>query len=166
MLCVACLDEGLHPVQVNSFSCSDARSFQKEQRFHEHSNVTSQTISPLMVEDLEATSSQNISSSFSDATKLRNEGTDSAAVQLKDEKMLNSRVAEDSESDDNDLYLSNCRILLVGFEEVKLNRLVTMIRNGGGTRHMLLNEKLTHIIIGEPSETYVSYSTLLDHLKT
>nr|XP_009405909.1 PREDICTED: DNA topoisomerase 2-binding protein 1 isoform X1 [Musa acuminata subsp. malaccensis] len=149
----ACLDEGLHPVQVNSFSCSDARSFQKEQRCHEHSNATSQTVSPLMVEDLEATSSQNISSSFSDATKLKNEGMDSAAVQLKDEKMLNSHVAEDSESDDNDLYLSNCRILLVGFEEVKLNRLVTMIRNGGGTRHMILNEKLTHIIIGEPSES-------------
>ncbi|RRT59805.1 hypothetical protein B296_00015614 [Ensete ventricosum] len=116
-----------------------------------------------MVEDVEATSSQNISSSnisssFSDATKLKNEGTDSAAVQLKDEKILDSHVAEDSESDDNDLYLSNCRILLVGFEEMKLNRLVTMIRNGGGTRHMLLNEKLTHIITGEPSDTYLVFS--------
>jgi len=57
-----------------------------------------------------------------------------------------------TEAENDDLYLSNCRISLVGFEENELLRLLRMIRNGGGSRHILLNEKLTHIILGAPSE--------------
>uniref|UniRef100_A0A0A9DVV1 BRCT domain-containing protein n=1 Tax=Arundo donax TaxID=35708 RepID=A0A0A9DVV1_ARUDO len=64
---------------------------------------------------------------------------------------VDSHVAEDSEAE-NDLYLSNCRISLVGFEEKELLRLIMMIRNGGGSRHILLSEKLTHIILGAPTE--------------
>lgn len=105
-----------------------------------------------MIEDLEATLSQNISSSFSDATKINNEGTDSLVLETKDEAKFESHIAEDSETEDNDLYLSDCRIFLVGFEERELSRLVAMVRKGGGSRHMLLSEKLTHIIIGAPSE--------------
>ncbi|XP_008781616.2 DNA topoisomerase 2-binding protein 1-A isoform X2 [Phoenix dactylifera] len=148
----ACLDEGLYPVHGNSVSCNEVKGSQKEQKSQDHSTTTSQPIPPTMIEDLEATLSQNILSSFSDATKINNEGTDSPALETKDEAKFESHIAEDSETEDNDLYLSDCRIFLVGFEERELSKLVTMIRKGGGSRHMLLSEKLTHIIIGAPSE--------------
>ena len=73
-------------------------------------------------------------------------------VQETNEMPVESHVAEDSEAEDDDLYLSNCRISLVGFEEKELSRLVMMIRNGGGSRHVMLSERLTHIILGAPSE--------------
>ncbi|KAL2317839.1 hypothetical protein Fmac_031715 [Flemingia macrophylla] len=61
-------------------------------------------------------------------------------------------VANDSDSDDNDLYLSECRISLVGFEACEMRKLVNMVRKGGGSRYMSLNDKLTHIVIGNPTE--------------
>lgn len=61
------------------------------------------------------------------------------------------RVAEDSE-DGDDLYLSECRISLVGFNEKEMARLVALVRRGGGTRHVMLSQRLTHIIVGAPSE--------------
>ncbi|KAG8363675.1 hypothetical protein BUALT_Bualt19G0047100 [Buddleja alternifolia] len=61
-------------------------------------------------------------------------------------------VADDSQSDDDDLYLSECRILLVGFEASELRKLVDMVRRGGGSRYMSFSEKLTHVIVGNPSE--------------
>lgn len=73
-------------------------------------------------------------------------------VQETNEMLVESHVAADSEAEDDDLYLSNCRISLVGFEEKELSRLVMMIRNGGGSRHVMLSERLTHIILGAPSE--------------
>ncbi|XP_068471908.1 uncharacterized protein [Phaseolus vulgaris] len=61
-------------------------------------------------------------------------------------------VADDSESDDNDLYLSECRILLVGFEALEMRKLVNIVRKGGGSRYMCFNDKLTHIVVGNPTE--------------
>uniref|UniRef100_A0A803R0B0 BRCT domain-containing protein n=1 Tax=Cannabis sativa TaxID=3483 RepID=A0A803R0B0_CANSA len=61
-------------------------------------------------------------------------------------------VANDSEHEDSDLYLSQCRILLVGFETSEMRRLVNMVRRGGGSRYVLFNDKLTHIVVGTPSE--------------
>ena len=128
------------------------KSLQKEQCYQELSNVSSQPASRPAVEDLETTLSQNIASSFSDAKVINIEDTTAPSAQMVDEPSYDCRVAEDSETEDNNLYLSNCRILLVGFEEREQSKLVNMIRKGGGTRHMLLSEKLTHIILGEPAE--------------
>lgn len=61
------------------------------------------------------------------------------------------QVAEDSE-DGNNLYLSECRISLVGFTEKEMASLVALVRKGGGTRHYMLSQRLTHIIVGAPSE--------------
>ncbi|CAI9102882.1 OLC1v1001248C1 [Oldenlandia corymbosa var. corymbosa] len=60
-------------------------------------------------------------------------------------------VADDSETEENDLYLSDCRILIVGFDASDTRKLVSMVRKGGGSRYMSFNEKLTHIIVGTPT---------------
>ena len=73
-------------------------------------------------------------------------------MQPGNEQSLDGAVANDSESDDNDLYLSECRILLVGFEASDMRKLVNMVRKGGGSRYISFNDKLTHIVIGAPSE--------------
>ncbi|KAK8948021.1 hypothetical protein KSP40_PGU007126 [Platanthera guangdongensis] len=77
--------------------------------------------------------------------------TEKNSQQIEDTTKFDFRVAQDSE-EDNDLYLSSCIICLVGFEEKVLRKLVSMIRRGGGTRLILLSEKLTHIILGSPSD--------------
>lgn len=104
--------------------------------------------------DPEATQSENVTSALLDAPILVKE-TDPEAppVQASHEPIVDGAVANDSESDDNDLYLSECRILLVGFEASEMRKLVNMVRKGGGSRYMSLNDKLTHIVIGIPSET-------------
>jgi len=97
--------------------------------------------------------SQYLPASFGDAARISNTAIVGApSVQEKNEMHVDSHVAEDSEPENDDLYLSNCRISPVGFEEKELLRLVMMIRNGGGSRHILLSEKLTHIVIGKPSD--------------
>ncbi|KAK1388394.1 hypothetical protein POM88_016572 [Heracleum sosnowskyi] len=63
-------------------------------------------------------------------------------------------VADDFQKDDNDLYLSDCRIALVGFKASEMRKLVSIICRGGGSRYMSLNENLTHIVVGTPSEIY------------
>lgn len=141
----------MYPVDKNPKSCNDIQTLQKEQSYQEFSNVSSVPTSRAL-DDLEATLSQNIASSFSDAQEINVEDKNAPAEQRKDDPSYDYRVAEDSEAEDNDLYLSNCRIFLAGFEEKEHSKLVNMIRKGGGTRHMLLSEKLTHIIIGAPSE--------------
>ncbi|XP_054788332.1 uncharacterized protein LOC129294174 isoform X2 [Prosopis cineraria] len=103
--------------------------------------------------DPDATQSENTSIAVSDVPIFVN-GTDPQAppVQPNNDPNLDSAVARDSESDDNDLYLSECRISLVGFEASEMRKLVNMVRKGGGSRYMSLNDKLTHIVIGTPSE--------------
>ncbi|KAJ0973198.1 hypothetical protein J5N97_021157 [Dioscorea zingiberensis] len=93
----ACLDEGFYPVAEAPISCNNMKTSQKEPGNQPQS---SEPIPPTEFGDLDTTLSQNMSSSFSDATKTN----------------------------------------------------MSMIRKGGGSRHMLLSEKLTHIIIGTPSE--------------
>ncbi|XP_028781533.1 DNA topoisomerase 2-binding protein 1-A isoform X2 [Neltuma alba] len=103
--------------------------------------------------DPDATQSENTSAAILDVPIFVN-GTDPEArpVQPKKEPNLDSAVARDSESDDNDLYLSECRISLVGFEASEMRKLVNLIHKGGGSRYMSLNDKLTHIVVGTPSE--------------
>ncbi|KAI4388096.1 hypothetical protein MLD38_000459 [Melastoma candidum] len=63
------------------------------------------------------------------------------------------RVAQDSETEDDGLYLSECRLMLVGFDSQKLRSLVNITRKGGASRYTTSNERLTHIIVGCPSES-------------
>ncbi|XP_020573564.1 DNA topoisomerase 2-binding protein 1 isoform X2 [Phalaenopsis equestris] len=152
----ACLDERLYPVHEISASVNDARVLRKEPN-----NEIPQLVQLNNVEDLEATSSQNISISETDTIKnevykgfpgnMEDKHIETNSENMEDQAKFDCRVAQDSEEDD-DLYLSSCRIFLAGFEEKELRKLVDMIRRGGGTRHMLLNEKLSHIILGTPSE--------------
>ncbi|XP_020679576.1 DNA topoisomerase 2-binding protein 1 isoform X1 [Dendrobium catenatum] len=160
----ACLDERLYPVLEISLSGNDAKVLHKEQYFQEPSNVTSQLLPPTNIEDLEAASSQNISISETSTIKsevavaeaypgkMEDKNVETNSEHVEDKVKFDCRVAQDSEEDD-DLYLSSCRIFLAGFEEKELRKLVNMIRRGGGTRHMLLSEKLSHIILGTPSES-------------
>ncbi|XP_041992749.1 DNA topoisomerase 2-binding protein 1-like [Salvia splendens] len=55
-------------------------------------------------------------------------------------------------SEDDDLNLSECRVLLLGFEASELRKLVNMVRQGGGSRYMSVREKLTHVLVGIPSK--------------
>ncbi|CAM6129332.1 unnamed protein product [Calypogeia fissa] len=50
------------------------------------------------------------------------------------------------------MYLLHCRFFLTGFESVEMRRLVHMVLNGGGTRYMEFNARVTHVVIGKPSE--------------
>ncbi|CAH2067715.1 unnamed protein product, partial [Thlaspi arvense] len=69
------------------------------------------------------------------------------------EQNIDDCTARDSESEDNDLYLSDCRIFLLGFEASEMRRLVKLVRGGGGSRYMTLSERMTHIVVGTPSES-------------
>ena len=103
--------------------------------------------------DLEATLSQNTCSTFLVAPIIiKEEEAGEPAMQNKDENKLDGLVADDSQTEDSDLYLSDCRILLVGFEASEMRKLVNMVRRGGGSRYMSFNDKLTHIVVGNPSE--------------
>ncbi|KAL7208690.1 hypothetical protein ACSBR1_030429 [Camellia fascicularis] len=102
--------------------------------------------------ELEATLSQNVSTTFSDTTIFVKEESGAPAKQAKSETNFDGCVADDSQNEDNDLYLSDCRILLLGFDASEMRKLVNMVRRGGGSRYMSFNEKLTHIVVGTPSE--------------
>lgn len=102
--------------------------------------------------DLEATLSQS-TSMFSDASHFIKEVDVEVPVSMaKNEANTDNCIAEDVQSEVNDLYLSACRIKVVGFEASEMRKIVNMIRGGGGSRYMLFNDKLTHIIVGNPSE--------------
>ncbi|KAK4372086.1 hypothetical protein RND71_007470 [Anisodus tanguticus] len=124
--------------------------------------------------DLEATLSQNMSATSSyapvftkeESSPAENPKSDySAPVSTKDEDSgapaehekngCDGGVADDSQTDDNDLYLADCRILIVGFNASEMRKLVNLVRKGGGSRYMSFGEKLTHIIAGNPSENEI-----------
>jgi len=63
-----------------------------------------------------------------------------------------SSRANESESDGNGRYLGDCRISLVSFEAYEMEKLSNMVRKGGGSQCLYLNDKLTHIVIGNPTE--------------
>lgn len=166
---VACLNEESYPVQggcsSSKKSVSGSLSTQHSQdKFRGSSlSATSSMISEFNLStvpptgvgdpDLEATLSQNIPSMVSDAQVIvKEDGGEAPTLQPSNETKLDGCVANDSESEDNDLYLSDCRISLVGFEASEMRKLVMMVRRGGGSRYMSCNDKLTHIVVGTPSE--------------
>ncbi|KAI9201150.1 hypothetical protein LWI28_018974 [Acer negundo] len=104
-------------------------------------------------QDLEATLSQKMSSLFPDAPIFTKKGdSEDPTSQTRNELNADGCVANDSQSDDDDLYLSECRISLVGFEASEMRKLVNLVRRGGGSRYVSLNNKLTHIVVGTLSE--------------
>lgn len=116
-------------------------------------NIQPATCSGFVDSDLEATQSQNISSATMHPPIFVKEGdSETPSAQPKSVTCLDGSVADDSQSEDNDLYLSECRILLVGLEVSEMRKLVNMVRRGGGSRYMSFNDKLTHIVVGSPSE--------------
>lgn len=116
------------------------------------SNMPVFDCSESMDRDLEATQSDHVSRVSNVPLFVKEEDAEAPPLQTSSELNFDGAVANDSESDDNDLYLSECRISLVGFEASEMRKLVNMVRKGGGSRYMSLNDKLTHIVTGNPSE--------------
>ncbi|CAM6102548.1 unnamed protein product [Calypogeia fissa] len=54
---------------------------------------------------------------------------------------------------EDQMYLSGCRFFLAGFESLEMRRLVHMVLNGGGTRYMEFNERVTHVVLGKPLDS-------------
>lgn len=59
------------------------------------------------------------------------------------------------------LHFTGCRIFLLGFDASEMRRLVNLVRDGGGTRHMEMNETITHVILGSPPERYLQKISVL-----
>lgn len=119
------------------------------------SNLSSAAAAENADPDLEATLSQNMSSMFSNPQIFsREEDNKVPTMQPSNETNHEGCVAVDSETEDNEnaLYLSECRLNFVGFEASALRKLVHMVRKGGGSRYASLDERLTHIVVGSPSE--------------
>ena len=96
--------------------------------------------------DVEVTLSQS-TPMFSDASHFINEVDVEVPVAMgRNEENTVNCLANDFPSEENDLYLSACRIKVVGFEASEMQKIVNMILRGGGFRYMLFNDKLTHII--------------------
>ncbi|KAJ1685865.1 hypothetical protein LUZ63_017255 [Rhynchospora breviuscula] len=151
---LACLDEALYPVTNNPPSRTSSASFSQKEKQCQHQEQNMNTILQFVKKAAtpaklpEPCLSQNVSSSlpdmvFDEPYNEKKVTTDLAGHDL--------RVAEDSE-DGDDLYLSGCRISLVGFTEKEMAQMVSLVRRGGGTRFVMLSERLTHIIVGAPSE--------------
>ncbi|KAF4373146.1 hypothetical protein F8388_019328 [Cannabis sativa] len=112
--------------------------------------------------DVEATLSQRMCSKFPVApvnVKQSDSEQPSLHSQISEINTINldDCVANDSQSDDSELYLSECRILLVGFEASEMRKLVNMIRRGGGSRYAIFDDKLTHVVVGFPSEILCNF---------
>ncbi|KDP32858.1 hypothetical protein JCGZ_12150 [Jatropha curcas] len=157
----ACLNEDSYPVQGGSIAANKtAKGSSMSHHSQDKCTATSLSVassrateSGFSDPDLEATLSQNMSSMFSDPPIFMKEGDKQMpAVHPINETNLDVCVANDSQSEDSDLYLSECRISLVGFEASELRKLVNMVRRGGGSRYMSFNDKLTHIVVGAPTE--------------
>lgn len=152
----ACLDEDSYPVQRSPVtSMNTCLKMQRSQdKAVRNSQVSHQEIScdGMADADLEATLSQSMASTFSDIPVKNNEEKTPPTIQPQTSMDIDASVAEDSQSEDNNLYLLDCKIHLVGFDASEMRRLVNMVRRGSGSRYMSLNEQLTHIVVGTPSE--------------
>ncbi|GMH00932.1 hypothetical protein Nepgr_002771 [Nepenthes gracilis] len=165
----ACLIEEAYPVLKNSESSSNTvKGLVMAKHSQKRSTGNSLSIAQLVVpdskleavpsfgigdSDLEATLSQNFSSAFSDASVFVGEEEDAPpAGPSKTDSLPDCCVAKDSQTEDNDLYLSDCRISLVGFGASDMRKLVNMVRRGGGSRFVSYSERLTHIVVGAPSD--------------
>ncbi|KAK9050118.1 hypothetical protein SSX86_030912, partial [Deinandra increscens subsp. villosa] len=148
----ACLNEESYPVQKSpGTSMNSQRTFSKVSRNSECAPHQEISCDGMVDADLETTLSQNMAS-ISDMPVLVSDDNTPPCIQHKTSFDTDACVAEDSQSEENDLYLLDCKIHLVGFDASEMRRLVNMVRRGGGSRYMSLNEQLTHIVVGTPSE--------------
>ncbi|KAF3787341.1 DNA topoisomerase 2-binding protein 1 [Nymphaea thermarum] len=145
-----CLDESLFPVR-GAFSASNNMLQISQKRLSNPEKTCSVSQSAT---NLENNLSQAMSASLSDANTFARESSDPPALLTREglQSDPSTFVADDSQNGDDDLYLADCRILLAGFQASEMRELVSMIRKGGGSRYMSFNEKLTHIIVGIPSD--------------
>lgn len=162
---VACLIEDSYPV-LGTPASSVSTIKTSEQYSHGKAISNSQFASSLLA--IASDSNVNLSaqdtepdletpqlvmhSTLFEALPFSKEENDSPSHQQKIDSMFDRCVADYSQSEDDDLYLSECRILLVGFESSEMRKLVDMVRRGGGSRYMYFSEKLTHLVVGNPSE--------------
>lgn len=93
---------------------------------------------------------ENPKSDYSAPVSTKNEQSGAPIEQEKND--CDGGVADDSQTNNNDFCLADCRILIVGFNASEMRKLVNLVRKGGGSRYMSFGEKLTHIIAGNPSE--------------
>ncbi|KAC9819675.1 hypothetical protein E3N88_45223 [Mikania micrantha] len=148
----ACLNEESYPVLKSPVtSMNSQRTSSKVARNSEFSAHQDITCDGMVDADLQTTLSQNMAS-ISDISVQGSDDNTPPCIQQKTSFNIDASVAEDSQSEDN-LYLLNCKIHLVGFDASEMRRLVNMIRRGCGSRYMSLNEQLTHIVVGTPSES-------------
>ncbi|KAI3685615.1 hypothetical protein L6452_34866 [Arctium lappa] len=144
----ACLNEESYPVQRSpATSMNSQRTSLTVQRSQDKVTRNSQC-GPLSMThqeiscdgmadaDLEATLSQNMASTFSDIPVFINNDNRASSIQPKSSMNIDGCFAEDSQSEDNDLYMLNCKIHLVGFDASEMRRLVNMVRRGGGSRYI------------------------------
>ncbi|GJN28694.1 hypothetical protein PR202_gb16851 [Eleusine coracana subsp. coracana] len=162
----ACVDENSYLICESSSAPSGIKGSLKEQHNPEISSASAsfQPVPTTSVDDSVSTS-QFVPASLGDAAK--NNNTDivgASSVQETNQMQVDSHAIVDSEAENDDLYLSNCRISLVGFDDKEMLRLVMMIRNGGGSRHILLSERLTHIVLGAPFRRVGHMQDVRDHL--
>ncbi|CAH8354700.1 unnamed protein product [Eruca vesicaria subsp. sativa] len=102
--------------------------------------------------DMEACASQNLlSTSINPSSHVKEPCKDPTTEPQA--QNLDGCTARDTEFEDDDLYLSDCKIFLLGFEASEMRRLVKLVRRGGGSRYMILSERMTHIVVGTPSES-------------
>ncbi|XP_057442668.1 uncharacterized protein LOC130734326 isoform X2 [Lotus japonicus] len=161
----ACLNEESYPVQSGSISSLKVTRDFTVQHSQERDFGNSQSVATSRAMDsnmpvfsgaesmdLEAKQSEHMSSSLNAPLFVKEADPEAPPLHTSNELNFDGAVANDSESDDNDLYLSDCRILLVGFEASEMRKLVNMVRKGGGSRYMSFNDKLTHIVVGNPTE--------------
>ena len=168
---IACLNEESYPVHGGSVSSNKGVRGAKMQLSQgkdisnlqsASSSVATDNNSPVVPStgfvdpDIEATLSQKMCSTFPVGPVDAKESDNVEPILQPQSEInltnLNDCTAQDSQSEDGDLYLSECRLLLVGFEASEMRRLVNMVRRGGGSRYVLFNDKLTHIVVGTPSE--------------
>ncbi|XP_057790006.1 uncharacterized protein LOC131006872 [Salvia miltiorrhiza] len=162
----ACLMEDSFPVQhPSSVSTLKTLEHHTQGKGTRNSQPTSSSIptasesdTNLFAQDLEPDVENlltNIRCTSSEVPHISKKGNDPPTDKQKNGSDFTRCIADDSQSEDDDLYLSECRILLLGFEASELRKLVNMIRRGGGSRYMSVREKLTHVVVGIPSENEI-----------
>lgn len=129
--------------------CSRVADSDLEATLSQNISATSSYV-PVFTKEEENSPAENIKSDYSAPVSTKDE--ESGAPTGQEKNGCDGVVAADSQTDEDDLYLADCRILIVGFNASEMRKLVSLVRKGGGSRYMSFGEKLTHIIAGNPSE--------------
>lgn len=160
-----CLNEELYPVLGSISSSRGVRGLgnhDNQEKFPEcpvslsHSTAVAEdsyaSYAQSRESDIEPCASQNrLSTSMNPSSHVKEPSKDPTTEPQ--EQNIDGCTARDSVTEDNDLYLSDCKIFLLGFEASEMRRLVKLVRRGGGSRYMMLSERMTHIVVGTPSES-------------